>query len=183
MKNISVIIALAFAFSATKAAELPVSTDEPVFVVAPDHWTATKTKSPGGRFPFETFRVEAPGDRNVVCLISIYGKDKPEFTDPEFLKTLLRAESRPYVGSPSQLSTIEIEELTIQGGQGFCSNFVDPDLVGKPSQKGNYKTATPVLMSIGTKYLIKLTILCDEINGTDYQDAITIVESIRVKQP
>jgi hypothetical protein len=46
---------------------------------------------------------------------------------------------------------------------------------------GSYKTATPVLLSLGTKYLLKATILCDEIDGADYREIVKVVESIRIK--
>jgi len=114
-------------------------------------------------------------------LVSIFDKDKQEFADPQFLKKLLRGDSRPYVSSPDDLSKVKFKELKIDGGLGFYANFVDPDLVGKPVERGSYKTATPIILSLGSKYLIKLTILCDEINGADYRDAIKIVESIRIK--
>ena len=54
--------------------------------------------------------------------------------------------------------------------------------MGKPVQKGSYKTATPIIVGVGSKYLIKVTVLCDDINGADYRDAIKIVESIRIKE-
>jgi hypothetical protein len=165
-----------------RANELRVSSKEPVVVVAPDQWKSTKDKSPSDAFPFETYRVEAPGGRNAVCLISIYDKDNPKFKEPQFLKDLLRADSRPYVGSPDELSKIEVKELKIDGGLGFYANFVDPDLVGKPAKPGDYKTASPIVLSLGSKYLMKATILCDEINGVDYREAFKIVESIRIKK-
>ena len=98
------------------------------------------------------------------------------------VKKILRGDSRPYVTSPDDLPKLELKEVKINGGLGFYANFVDPDLVGKPVEKGNYKTATPVILSLGSKYLIKVTVLCDEINGADYRDALKIVESIRVKK-
>jgi len=39
-----------------------------------------------------------------------------------------------------------------------------------------------IILSLGTKYLIKVTVLSDEINGADYRDVIKIVESIRIKK-
>jgi hypothetical protein len=114
-------------------------------------------------------------------LISILGKNKQEFSDGEFLKRILRGDSQPYVRSSDELSQVELKEIKINGGLGYYTNFVDPDLVGKPVKEGSYKTATPIILSLGSKYLIKVTILCDQINGSDYQDAMTIVGSIRTK--
>jgi hypothetical protein len=180
-KSISFLLILSV-YGFANADELRVSAKEPVMIVAPNQWTSTTDKSPKGSFPFETYRVEPPASRNAVCLISIFGKDKQEFTDPQLLKKIVRGDSRPYVNSPDELPKLELKELTIHGGLGFYANFVDPDLVGKPMQHGSYKTATPIILCLGSKYLIKVTVLCDEINGADYRDAIKIIESIRIKK-
>jgi len=163
-------------------AELRTSSKEPVVVSAPEQWKALKDKTPSAAFPFETYRIEPPTNRNAVCLISIYDKDKPEFSDAEFLKKLLKGDCRPYVGSPNELSKVEAKELKLDGGLAFYANFVDPDLVGKPVVRGSYKTVTPMIVSISSKYLIKITILCDQIDGSDYRDVIAIVKTIKVKK-
>jgi hypothetical protein len=182
MKNTTSLLVLFLACGLANAAELRVSSKEPVVVTTPDQWTSAKDKSPSGAFPFETYRVEAPTNRNAVCLVSIYDKDKQAFAEPQFLKRLLRGDSRPYVSSADDLAKIDIKELKVNGGLGYYANFVDPDLVGKPVQKGSYKTATPIIVGVGSKYLFKISVLCDEINGADYRDAIKIVESIRIKK-
>ncbi len=182
MKNRTLLLLLFLACGLANAAELRVSSKEPVVVTTPDQWTSVKDTSQGGAFPFETYRVEPPTNRNAVCLVTIYDKDRQAFADPQFLKGLLRGDSRPYLGPTDDPAKIEVKELKIKGGLAFYANFVDPDLVGKPVQKGSYKTATPIIVGVGSKYLIKVTVLCDDINGADYRDAIKIVESIRIKE-
>lgn len=181
MKRAISIVGVLLASAFSNAGELHVSSVEPVFVTAPAQWELGKDRAPAGSFPFETYHIAAPADRNALCLISIYAKDKPEFADPQFLKKLLRQDSRPYFSSPADESRMEIKELKIKGGLGFYANFTDPDLAGKPVQKGAYKTATPVILSLGSKYLVKVTVLCDDLGGTDYRDAVSIVQSIRIK--
>lgn len=176
------LLAILFAAVIVNGAELRVSSKEPVVVLAPDMWKATKDKPPNGAFPFETYRIEPSTNHNAVCLVSVYDKNKPEFADPEFLKKLLKGDSRPYVSSPDELSKIEIKELKIEGGLGFYANFIDPDLVGKPVVRGSYKTATPIIVRVSSKYLIKITLLCDKIDGADYRDAITVIKSLKVKK-
>jgi hypothetical protein len=182
MKLITSLLLLVSVCGFARAGNLTVSATEPIIVVAPDEWLSTKDKSPAGSLPFETYRVSPPANRNAVCLISIYAKDRQEFSDPQFLKTVLRGDSRPYVASPDELAKLVLREMKIKGGFGFYANFVDPDLVGKPAKQGSYKTATPILLSLDSKYLIKVTVLCDEINGADYRDMIKIVESIQIKK-
>jgi hypothetical protein len=54
--------------------------------------------------------------------------------------------------------------------------------VGKPVVRGSYKTATPIIVGVSSKYLIKITLLCDEIDGADYRDAITVIKSLTIKK-
>jgi hypothetical protein len=179
-RTISLLLAV-FTCALAHAGDLAVSTREPLVVVAPDQWRSAREGSPNGAFPFETYRVEPSTNRNAVCLVSVIAKDKQEFADAELLKKIIRASSRPYVASPDELPKVEIKEAKISGGLEFYANFVDPDLAGKPVKQGSYKTATPIILSLGTKYLVKITVLCDEIDGADYKDAMKIVESIRIK--
>gem|GEM_PF-4358982 len=181
MKTIC-LLGILFVAGIVNGGELRVSSKEPVVVVAPDSWKATLDTQPGPSFPFETYRVEPVTNRNVVCLISIYDKDKPQFADAAFLKTLVRADSRPYVNSPDELSKIEVKELKMEGGLGFYANFVDPDLAGKPVVRGSYKTATPIIVSLSSKYLMKISLLCDEIDGADYREAISVIKSLKIKK-
>ena len=174
---LSILMVSAFA----RAGELRVSATEPIFVVAPDFWQSAKDRPPVGSFPFETYRLVPPLERNAQCLVSIFDKNRPEFADAQFLKKLLRGDFLPYVNSPDDLSKIEIKEMKIKGGLAYYANFVDPDLVGKPVEKGGFKTATPVILSLRTNYLIKVTIFCDQINGPDYQDSTKILESIKTR--
>ena len=181
MRKIAFFVLIYFICAYANADELRISSKEPL-VVTSDQWKATKDNTPGLLFPFGTYRLTPPAGRNARCLISVLDKDKKEFSDPEFLKKILRGDSMPYVSSPAELSKIEIKEAKINGGLGFYANFVDPDLVGKPVMEGSYKTATPIILSLGTNYLIKVSIFCDELHGADYKDALQILESIRIKK-
>ncbi len=179
-KALSLIVSLVICAGA-RAEELRVSAKDSVFVTAPAQWTAAKDRSPSPSFPVETYRVVPPAGHNAIVLISVLAKDKTDYADPQALKKLLRADCRPYVSSAEELPKIELKELKITAGSAFYANFVDPDLVGKPVKTGTYKTATPIILNLGSKYLIKITLLCDEINGNDYRDAMKVVESIKIK--
>ena len=104
------------------------------------------------------------------------------FTNAVVLKRYLMADSRPYVAAPPDIAKIQFQQLNVTNGLAFYANFIDPDLAGKPAKAGDYKTATPVMLSLGTNYLIKATILCDDLKGLDYRDAITALQSIRIKK-
>ena len=180
MRNYFVILVVCFAFSVAQASDLRVSSAEPLLVRAVAGWHSAKDSGMPG-MPFETYRLSPPEGRNASVLISVLGKDDAEFSTPETLKNLVRLDSRPYVSSPDELAKIAPKGLKIAGGQGFYADFTDPDLVGKPVAIGNYKISTLVFLSLGTKYLIKCTVLSDAIDGPDYRDAIKILESIKIQ--
>lgn len=182
MKTRIFLLVIFFACGFIRANESRVSSKEPIVVMTPDNWKAAKDASPTSAFPFETYNVTPPANRNAVCLVTVFDKDRKEFTDPQFLKKLLKGDSRPYLNSPDDFSKIAIKEVKTNEVFGYYANFVDPDLVGKPVEKGSYKTATPIILCLNSKYLIKVTILCDEINGDDYRDAMKIVQSIKIKK-
>jgi hypothetical protein len=182
VKKLVCLVTLLLAAAAAKTAELKISTTEPVVVSAPADWQLTKLKPPTP-VPFETYKISPPDARNAACLITLLDTKRQEFADPDFLKMLLKADSRPYVNSATELKNIKIKELKISGGMAFHANFIDPDLVGKPIKKGDYKTATSIMISLGTKYLIKVTVLCDDLDGTDYREALKIVQSLKEKDP
>jgi hypothetical protein len=160
------------------AAELKISPSDPVVVSAPSGWAMGQESAPRGAFPFATVRITASGERNAVCMISVLDRARPEFKNREVLKRILRGDSRPYLTSAT--ANVEIKELPISGGLGFYANFIDPDLVDKPIKKGSYKTATPLILSLGEAYLIKVTILCDDLQSRDYREALQIVKSARI---
>jgi hypothetical protein len=183
MKHLTLVIPLLLALADASAAELKISATEPLVVTASDGWVAAASARSAAAFPLATLRIVPTGDRNAVCLISILDKNRSEFKDQQILKNVLRADSRPYLNSPEESVKMAVKELAIPGGLGFYANFVDPNLVANPVRKGSYKTATPIILSIGSDYLVKATILCDDSEGRDYNEALEIVKSIKVAKP
>ena len=182
MLRFPTLILISLSAAMASAGELRVSAKEPLVVSAPEKWQVLKDKAPAPAFPFDTYRVEPPGTRNAVALITVFDQDKPEFTDPAFLKKILQGDCQPYVSKPADLAKLQFKEVKLTGGLGFYANFTDPDLVGKPVQKGTYKTVTPILLCLGKKYLMKVTLLCDDLNGVDYRELMKVVESLQIKR-
>lgn len=162
--------------------ELKVAPSDPLVVTAAPGWTGAQ-EAPRPGFPFSTLRITPPNGRNAMCLITLMDRNRVEFKDAELLKTLLRGDSRPYLGHSQAWSTVQVKSLKLRGGIGFYVNFTDPDLVGKPVKKGSYKTASPVFFSLGSDYLLKATILCDDFSSADYSEALAMIESIRTQKP
>jgi hypothetical protein len=184
MKQIAAVVLLLFGAVTAAAGELAISSKEPVVVTAPDQWKCSKDplKHDPINFPFEAFQVVPPGGRNAVCLFSILDKNPPKVATREFLASVVIGDSRPYVSNEGELQKLKPRELKINDGFGFYLNFVDPDLVGKPARNGKYKTATPIILYVGGRYIVKATLLCDDLKGAEYRDLMKIVESINIKK-
>jgi hypothetical protein len=186
MKKTILLLSILLGSALARAGELHLSAVEPIYVVAPETWQASKAVSPTTAFRYQTYQIMPPTNHNAAILVSIIGNGKTEvkaeFADREFLKKVLRGVCAPYVASPNDAAKIPIKELSVKGGLEVYADFVDPDLVGKAVQAGNYKVSTPIILSLGSKYLITATIMSDEIGGDDYREAFKIVESIKVKE-
>lgn len=184
MRVTALLILSTFANGIGNAGELPVSSKEPVVVTAPDQWKSVKDTTKNDflkAFPFETYDVAPPAGRNALCMISILSKGQADIATRDFLKLDIKGECRPYVPNESEIPKLKPKDLKLKDGFGFYLNFVDPDLVGKPIKKGKYKTATPIMLNLSMNYVIKITLLCDDLQGADYRDMMKIVESIRIK--
>jgi hypothetical protein len=170
MNRILWLIAFSISLVSTRAAVSRISSVEPVLVTAPANWTIAQFKPATRDFPFESFRIVPAGDVNAVCLVSIIGKNDERFDDKDLLQKAVKLNARPFVHSEKELESVELHELKINEGAGYYADFVDPDLAGKPIRKGSYKVATPVMINLGKKYLIKLTILSDKVDGPEYKE-------------
>lgn len=168
--------------STLSGADVSLTPNEPIVVSNSVNWIQTSVRPGTTTFPFKTIRLEAPGEVNASVLISIMDKDRPEFLDKNLLQRILIGESRPYISSQEQFDEIEIKTITIANGVGFYTSFIDPDLVGAPPKKGNYKTVTPMIISIGSKYLLKATLFCDDLDGNGFKEAFAIASSIKIKE-
>jgi len=183
MKIITALFSLLLLLAHASAAELKIAAGEPLVVETPAGWVSVPATPPGAPRGAATVRIVAPGERNAACMISIVAKNREEFKDPKALKRVLRGACGAYLSSPAEAEKMEVKELPIQGGLAFYANFTDPDLVGKPIKKESYKTATPIVLSIGAGYLINITIFCDDLKSRDYTEALEMVKSLKLANP
>lgn len=182
MKSLLPIAACLILVVSVSGSEVRLSQNETLVVSVPAGWRSAPSRSASVGFPFDTISFRPTDERNLSVLISILAKDKQEFLDQELLKTILRGDCRSYVTSPTEMAQIEVQALSITGGIGFYVTFTDPDLVGKPPKKGDFKTATPVIFAIGSRYLLKATILADDPAGSDFADAMAIISSVVTRE-
>jgi hypothetical protein len=74
------------------------------------------------------------------------------------------------------------KEMKVRTGFGFCCSFTDPDLIGKPPQKGNYKVLSVGLIHLAPDILAEISIGADSFRGQPYQDLLGALEGMELEQ-
>jgi len=96
-------------------------------------------------------------------------------TDERSLKEFHRIVIRPFLPSP----TFEpvLSELKLAHATGVYTSLEDPDLVGKPSSKGQYKFATSIVLMMENQTTIQATIFTDSVDSSEFKEAFQVVQS------
>jgi hypothetical protein len=75
------------------------------------------------------------------------------------------------------------QEFYSRQGFGFFCAFADPELVGKPPQRGNFKHATYGVVRLAPRTYVAVTLLADDLLGADYQALLGMVEGMELRPP
>lgn len=161
---------------------LKLAGEDPLVVDAPDGWTVHELTIPG--VPIKSSLIGPPITDYVSgkVMISVIGRNKGNYSKAETLKDMLRRSIAPYLAAPGDEEKFPIKTLKIQGGLGFYANCKNPDPLEELVNKNFPKSSTPVYISIGEAYLISASIHCDDLQAKDYQQALQLLSSIRVKK-
>jgi hypothetical protein len=151
-------------------------------VKLPQGWTETASVSPiTGKPDPATFGCVPKDDSNAEVLITIIGRAKGGPANADALVRLHKQTSRQYLSSDTQ--TYDVKDLPLEGGIAKYASFEDPDLKGKPVQKGEYKVATPVAILFADGTLAYATVLTDSMSDALYKQALVIVSSAKYAAP
>ena len=121
--------------------------------------------------------VTPKGDANASCSLTI------TFPEEDRLDTKKRLSLRVEInGEPIAAQSVEgkaiAREFSLQSGYGFYCNFTDPDLIGKPPEKGNFKQMSVGLIHLAPDVLIDVGISADGVNSEPYQQLLGMIEGM-----
>ena len=109
-------------------------------------------------------------------------------TFPEQDRFAQKAKLRSQVelnGRRFELGSVEgksiARELNSSAGGGYYCNFTDPELVGKPPQKGNFKTISIGMIRVAPDVLIEFAIQADGFRDKAYQELLGALEGMEYK--
>ncbi len=69
-------------------------------------------------------------------------------------------------------------ELAVRAGMAFACNFTDPDLIGQPPKKGDYKVTTVGKVKLAPDVVIDVQILADGFKDEPYQQLLGAIEGM-----
>jgi len=75
----------------------------------------------------------------------------------------------------------DVKPIHCKQGFGFLYSLIDPSLIGKASQPGNFKQITGGVIRLGPGVMVEVRISSDGDQTEGYQQLLAIVESLELK--
>jgi hypothetical protein len=180
MKNLLLFIAIAGLLVARCPAEkIDLAPGKSIHLVLPDSWTNadTATPQPVMPTPAKTGRYVTKNGSNDALLITILTVPDERFNDSDNLKALVGEATEQFVAGSVE-GQADLKEIKLGGVAGYAATFTDVELVGKPSEKENYKAVTSCYAYLGEHVLVTATIFTDDLTGKAYAEAMRILKTL-----
>ncbi len=117
------------------------------------------------------------GDANASCALTITFPDQDRLDTKKRLSLRVEVSGTAIAGQSVEGKAIA-KEFSLQTGYGYFCNFTDPDLVGKPPEKGNFKTISAGMIHLAADVLIEVTISADGFSSAPYQQLLGMIEGM-----
>jgi len=142
-----------------------------------DSWQFN-TADLGGRI----VNITPKGDANAACTLTITFPEQDHYDTKSRLRMRTEVNGEP-MAEQSKEGKAVAKPFELKTGFGFYCNFTDPELVGKPPQKGNYKTMTVGLIHLAPDVLIEVSISADGFSSEPYQQLLGMLEGLEFEAP
>jgi len=124
--------------------------------------------------------IKPKNDANAECSMTITFPDTDRFDTKARLKQRAEIDAAKYADQSVEGKAIG-KPFDIKTGYGFHCDFTDPELVGKPPQKGNFKTISAGLIRLTPEILIEVSISADGFNSGPYNELLGAIEGMEYK--
>jgi hypothetical protein len=114
---------------------------------------------------------------NASCTLGISFPTTDRYDTKSRLKLRVEADGLPYVEQSVEGRAVA-KEFMLSSGYGYYCSFTDPELRGKPPQKGNYKVISVGKIRFAPDVLIDVGISADAFNGEPYQQLRGAIEGM-----
>lgn len=114
---------------------------------------------------------------NAACTLVITLPATDRFDTKERLRVRVEADGRGMAEESVERKAIA-REFTLTTGFGFYCNFTDPNLRGKPMEKGNYKVMSVGKIRVSPAVLIDVQIMGEGFSDEAYNQLLGAVEGM-----
>ena len=121
--------------------------------------------------------VTPKGDANASCSLTITFPEQDRLDTKKRLSLRVEINGEPLAGQSVEGKAMA-KEFSLQTGFGYYCSFTDPELVGKPPEKGNFKTISTGLIHLAPDVLIDVAISADGFNSEPYQQLLGMIEGM-----
>lgn len=174
MKKLLVLLLLSVVFVRAQSDTINLGSHGKLTIYLPDSWKVNVSE-----FGEKRIITIEPKDENVNAGMTMTF-DFPErdlFSEKRKLKLKVEAACQPYI-EHSVEEKAAAQEFRLRSGTGFYCNFTDPDLIGKPPEKGNYKTISVGIIRLAPDVTMDIGINADGFKSRQYQDLLGAVEGM-----
>ncbi len=144
----------------------------------PGNWKLSSTDMAGQT----TLTAAGTGEVNALCTLMITNPPEDRLNTKPRLKLRVEADALPAAEGSVEGKAIA-KEFSLQSGFGFFCNFTDPELRGKPPEKGNYKVMTVGKIRLAPDVLIDVSIMADSFRDGPYNELLGAIEGMEYKRP
>jgi hypothetical protein len=121
------------------------------------------------------------GRVNASCHIVVTTPDQDNQNTKQRLKQRLEADCAPLAEQCVE-GKARAKEFSLTSGFGFYCDFTDPELVGKPPEKGNYKNQSVGRIRLAPDVLVDIVISADGFKSEPYQQCLGAIEGMEYKR-
>lgn len=114
---------------------------------------------------------------NATCTIAVTFPEKDSFDTKARLKLRVEADGFSMAEQSVERKAVA-REFNLAKGYGFYCSFTDPDLRGKPPEKGNYKVISLGKIRYSPTVLVDVSISADGFRDAPYQDLLGAIEGM-----
>jgi hypothetical protein len=138
-----------------------------------DRWKTMSTDMGGN----VTLTLTPVDDANAMAQLQVSFPEQDRLNTKSRLK--LRVETDCYAMAEGSVERkAQARESTLRSGYGFHCDFTDPELVGRPPEKGNYKVMSIGKIRLAPDVLVDLSISADGFRDQPYQEILGAIEGM-----
>ena len=176
MKKLLLLFVISAAALMAQPAVLDLGSHGQLTLYFTDGWKLNSTDMAGT----VTLNVAPDGDANAACTLQITFPEQDRLDTKGRLKLRLEAECANIAQGSVEGKAVG-REFALTSGFGFYCNFTDPELRGKPPEKGNYKVMSVGKIRLAPDVMVDVSISADGFKDKPYQDLLAAIEGMEFK--